>query len=79
MPIKYVMTKSTVTSIYGNEAISQTIRVKKRNKEVKISSLQLCIESELILRYYDQTQKDGKRWFFNTVDTVINNIIELGK
>ena len=78
-PVKYKMNKSTVISIYGNREIAQKVKVNRKTKEVKISSLQLCIESELILRLYDETNKNGKRWFFNTVDTLLNNIVQLGK
>ena len=78
-PIKYKMNKSTVASIYGNTNIAQKARVERRTKEVKISSLQLCVESELIFRYYDNIKQDNKRWFFNSVDALINNIVQLGK
>jgi len=78
-PIKYKMKKSTVLSIYGNTNIGQRIRVERRTKEVKISSLQLCVESELIFRYYDEINQDNKKWFFNTIEAMINNIINLGK
>ena len=73
------MNKSTVASIYGNTNIAQKARVERRTKEVKISSLQLCVESELIFRYYDNIKQDNKRWFFNSVDALINNIVQLGK
>jgi hypothetical protein len=79
LPVKYIMNKSTVFSIYANENIAQKIQMERKIKEVKISSLQLCVESELIFRYYDEIKKDGKRWFFNTVDALINNIVMLGK
>ena len=56
-------------------------------QNVRINSQQLCTEIELILRYYDEpihgngetkgNTKDNKRWFFNTVDGIINEIRDL--
>ena len=45
--------------------------------KVKINTLQLCVESELILRHYDHIKQDGKRWFFSVVDSIINHIEKL--
>jgi hypothetical protein len=73
------MNKSTVASIYGNTDTGQKILVGRREKEVKISSLQLCVESELIFRYYDDIKQDNKKWFFDSVNALINNIVQLGK
>jgi|UniRef100_A0A6C0BZU7 hypothetical protein len=58
---------------------------KTRKHIVRINALQLCIETELILRYYneplhkktdssDLTTKNNKIWFFNTVEAIINDI-----
>ena len=44
-----------------------------------MTGLQLCIESELLLRYYDHENYNGKRWFFDTVSTLINNIVGIGR
>jgi len=79
-PIKYKMNKSTIMSIYGNTDIKQRVDgSSKKKKEVKITGLQLCIESELLLRYYDSTGFEGKRWFFGTISTLINNIVKMGR
>ena len=80
-PIKYKMNKSTIISIYGNKDIMQLVQIKARGKpkEVKITGLQLCVESELLLRYYDYEKYNGKRWFFDTVSTLINNIVGIGR
>lgn len=78
-PIKYKMKKSSIDSIYGDKDIKQKIKFGKKTKEVKITGLQLCIESELLLRYYDNIKKNDKRWFFNTVSTLINNVVKLGR
>jgi hypothetical protein len=76
-PIKYIILKSSVNSIYGDKQTAQFVKTK--NKEVKISSLQLCIESELIFRHYNSINEDGKTWFFNTVGAIINNVVKIGK
>ena len=79
-PIKYKMNKSTIMSIYGNADIKQRVDGSgKKKQEVKITGLQLCIESELLLRYYDSTAFEGKRWFFGTISTLINNIVKMGR
>lgn len=79
-PIKYTMNKSTIVGIYGNDEIRQRVRLEDgKIKEVKIGSLQLCAESELIFRYYDSIRFEGKRWFFNTADALVNDIIKKGK
>ena len=80
LPIKYQMVKSTIASIYGETDIKQLGKIRENKfKEVKLGTLQLCAESELIFRYYDHTKYENKRWFFNTVDALINNIVEKGK
>ena len=80
LPIKYLINKSTIRSIYGKENIRQQVTFENQKiKEVKIGTLQLCAESELIFRYYDHIKFQGKRWFFSTSDGLINNIVEKGK
>jgi len=49
------------------------------NTNVRINAFQLCIEEELLFRYFDSIGKDNKRWFFSSVETVINNIEVIGK
>jgi len=76
---------SKITEIMG-ESIEK-IAEKNEKQNIKINSQQLCSEMELILRYYDEPihsdgeskgeTKDNKRWFFNTVDAIINEIREL--
>ena len=67
-------------SIYGNNDFKQRLKLKSgKIKEVKIGTLQLCAESELIFRYYDQIKQNNQRWFFNTSDTLLNKIVEKGK
>ena len=69
--------KSTISSIYGETDITQFFDGAKEKTKVKINTLQLCVESELILRHYDQIKQDGKRWFFSVVDSIINHIEKL--
>ena len=80
---------SKITQIYENEGDDILQKNENENQNVRINSIQLCAEMELILRYYDEPihnngetkdevgTKDDKRWFFNTVDAIINEIREL--
>jgi hypothetical protein len=77
--IKYRMKKSSIDTIYGKKNTKQIVTILKKQKEVKIGSMQLCIESELIFRHYNSIEKDGKKWFFNTVYAIINDIVKIGK
>ena len=45
---------------------------------VKLNILQLCIEIELIHRYYHKTKKNGKIWFLSELETYINKIENVG-
>ena len=49
------------------------------SKTVRLNAFQLCIEQELLFRYFDSIQKDKKRWFFSSIGTIINNIDTIGK
>ena len=91
---KYECPKNEITRIYNTvdrEELLQVpekykdVAVKKRMHTVRINALQLCIETELILRYYneplhkttdlgDLTTKNNKIWFFNTVESTVNDI-----
>ena len=51
----------------------ETIDVSKR-KPVSITDTQFCIEKEFLLRYLDEIQEDGKKWFFNSFETQLNNL-----
>jgi hypothetical protein len=39
-----------------------------------ISQLELCIKQEFLLRSYDTTKRNGKRWFLTPVEAIIKNI-----
>ena len=70
--------KSSIESIYEEKEFEQSIIVKRVKKIIKINSLQLCAESELILRYLNDVDKT-KIYFFNVLSSVINNIEKLKK
>ena len=48
------------------------ISAKKNNGR---SSQELCVEQELLLRYFNDEKKDGKIWFFSSIDSIINKNI----
>jgi len=50
-----------------------------KRSDVKLNTLQLCIELELILRYYNSINHKNKLWFFSTVYDSINNLEKLSK
>ena len=50
-----------------------------KNKTVRINAFQLCIEQELLFRYFNKNSKNGKRWFFSSVESIINNIEKVAK
>jgi hypothetical protein len=50
-----------------------------KTKTVRLNAFQLCIEQELLFRYFDSIEKDEKRWFFSSIGTIINNIDTIGK
>jgi hypothetical protein len=54
-------------SIENTKISSSNGRGKKTNE--------LCIEQELILRYYSDILKDGKIWFLSSVDSLLNKKI----
>ena len=76
-----------INEIYGDKDIIQKAertldnkgKVLKKSKlaDVKLNTLQLCIELELIFRYYNTTNHENKLWFFSTVYDSINNLEKL--
>jgi hypothetical protein len=82
----------TIKSIYqySDEDILQLPykKIKKGSEEkksidfknkVKINAFQLCIEQELIFRYFDKIKVNNKRWFFSSFENIINNVEKIGK
>ena len=46
----------------------------KGAEDIAITDTQLCVETELLLRYLDKRDGPDKKWFFSTVEDVLNNI-----
>ena len=61
-----------IIKIY-DEAFIQNYNDKKV-KKINMSDVQLCVEIELLLRYLDLERKNGKRWFFSTIEDVLNKV-----
>ena len=51
---------------------------KLKKSKVTISTLQLCIEIELIFRYYNYKKKDDKIWFLSELESNFNKIETVG-
>jgi hypothetical protein len=69
---------------YARDKDGSFIKIKtgfklNNSKTVRLNAFQLCIEQELLFRYFDSIEKDKKRWFFSSIGTIINNIDTLGK
>ena len=96
LPIKYYMLSNDGRSkrnldnfkIYGNDFVQVDENgkelYKNSKKREKMSSMQLCVETELLLRYLDNLNEEredgivnGKKWFLSTVESVINRIEKL--
>ena len=74
----------TIVGIYGytGDDIKQVPAGETKSssrKEVRINAFQLCTEEELLFRYFDKERRDGKRWFFSSVEAIIGNIETIGK
>lgn len=92
---KYNFNKSDIISITNHKGliikdINQIPENSLDDKNVRINALQLCAETELIIRYYDEpihkingtsdlTTKNNKKWFFNSLSASVNNIINISK
>ena len=51
----------------------------KKDKEIPMTDVQLCIETEFLLRYLDENKVNDKRWFFYTIEDVLNSIKDIEK
>ena len=83
---KYITNGSNIVIIidsnnkqYNLDNIKQFLNTEKQKKnsikkEIKINTTQLCCETELLLRYFDDENIDNKRWFFSTIEEIINKI-----
>ena len=79
---KYKMSKTSIISIFGindaqpvkGDGTRSAYKMESNGVTVKINSIHLCIEIELILRYSDITNREDKRWFFNSVESFKSKI-----
>ena len=55
------------------------LKINKGKAPIRLNAFQLCIEQELLFRYFDSIKKGKKRWFFSSVGAIINNIETIGK
>jgi hypothetical protein len=58
--------KTLNTIIGANKYTAENI--KGRNK------IEFCVLQEMYLRYFDKMRKNGKRWFLNQSESIVNNI-----
>jgi hypothetical protein len=78
--IKYKTSgNSKITGIYDfkGEEIEQKIPDGNKIKIIRIGALQLCCETELILRYYNKINFNKKRWFFSLFGAELNDLEKL--
>jgi hypothetical protein len=61
-----------INEIIGGEPLYDTAKIK--DKYTKIS---LCVLTEILLRYYDETRRNGKRWFFNIEQAMIRDVSKM--
>ena len=64
--------KNNTIIIEGGSYTERNINQNKSKK--KVSSKQLCLELELVLRYYDDIEEGGKRWFLNILESFHSEI-----
>ena len=57
----------TLNTIIGTNKYTVE-NIKGRNK------IEFCVLQEMYLRYFDKTRKNGKRWFLNQSESIVNNI-----
>ena len=64
-----------LNEIYKKKKYSiENTKISSKNKRGKKTN-ELCIEQELILRYYSDILKDGKIWFLSSMDSILNKNI----
>jgi hypothetical protein len=61
-----------LNEIIGGEPLYDNTKIK--DKYTKIS---LCVLTEVLLRYYDETLRNGRRWFFNIEQAMIRDVSKL--
>ena len=70
-----IYSRKTALNVYTPEDSEK----KMQETEVPMTDVQLCIETEFLLRYLDENKVNDKRWFFNTLEDVMNSIKDIEK
>jgi|UniRef100_A0A6C0AL60 hypothetical protein len=85
---KYNHTDSKIDTIYdtklkdipdkeNEEKFLLQVGEKGKKKEVipiRLTSKHLCVENELLLHYFEENNKDEKKWLYYNIEKVVNNI-----
>ena len=60
--------------LFNNEN-TKLIKDKKGNKiQEKITRGELCVFAEIVLRFYEETNHNGERWFLNLDNAILSNV-----
>ena len=83
MEIKPGSKRSSIKKIYNNEdhflyERNESNKIINAKKFQIITTLQLCVEKELLFRYYNKIKKDDKIWFLSELESNINKIENIG-
>ena len=66
-------------SIYGVTNQNTTQYFQKPNSKIKklmpMTDIQLCVETEFLLRYLDE--RHDNKWFFSTIEDALSNISQI--
>ena len=81
---KYKMkskTKRQDESVYDIKGPLNPYDDDEKDIEVPMTDVQLCIETEFLLRYLDENKKKyhNKRYFCSTIEDVLNSITDIEK
>lgn len=60
-----------------NDIYESEVYTKENTKKIKVP--QLCIEQELILRFYEKSNRNKKKWFLTYEESVLNEIETITK
>jgi len=69
----------TDRTTYSETNINQNITIEGVSFPNLVFKNGLCVMMEIILRYYDETKRKGKRWFLNSEEDILNRIAEQKK
>ena len=59
---------------YGMNDEEKKISTIYSTHKTNVSDMELAAELELVLRFLDLNNHNGKKWFFNTLEDKLNNI-----